>query len=232
MTQDTRAEKPFQKFVVPLILASVLAVSGCSGGFMSEEEPPESAYTEAEVYEVIDQAIADIAAVLPDFQGFNFRGQMWGDCTHNGEVVDGYTNVEISYTFNQEVSKTPLVRETYVDSLREFWTSKGYEITRDQATPDGENYSIEASREDGISYWYIVAPITGLKIFSGCVPSSPGSEMSEIAPPGVMESESEAVDAVAPFEGGVAMAPVGTIPWSREPEEPKASGSNLYNGQL
>lgn len=228
------------------IAAIVSAASACNGGIMGEE-PPESTYTEAEAFAPMESAATEAVAVLPDFPGFESRSWNELPCSHNGIDNSDYVNIEIRYGFNDADSMTPLVRETYVDSLREYWEIQGYEIHRDEPSGTGKYYSLEARREDGINLWYRVSGGVSLLIKSGCVPKSDGSEIQYIPPAGglapgskwdtvdiegvqgVPEGPSE--EATSPFEESESSSPAGMVPWAREPD-PAEDSPSAYEGLL
>jgi hypothetical protein len=157
------------------------------------EQPPKSIYTQAEAYGPMEEAVAELTEVLPGFPGFAFRG--WGEmpCSHNGIDDDRFTNVEVDYTFSRAVSDDPLVRETYVEVLRERWTAQGYEVHRDDRRVGAErvDHSLEARRADGINLWYRVGAVVGITVQSGCVPKSDKSEIDYIPPAGGVEPGGE-----------------------------------------
>lgn len=94
-------------------------------------QPHESTYTQAEAYEPMEQATLELIAVLPDFPGFEIRSWAETPCSHHGIDNSDYTNIEIRYSFSEEISKTALVGETYLEVLREYWN----ELGRDGARP-------------------------------------------------------------------------------------------------
>jgi hypothetical protein len=167
--------------------------------------PPESKYTQAEAYSPMESAAAEAVAALPDFPGFEQRS--WGEipCSHNGVDDPDYTNIEIRYDFSAETSGTDQVRAEFVDVLREFWTSQGYEITQDEETTRGDRLDrdISAVREDGITLWYRVAGYTGLMIQSGCVPASDEGEIEYVPPTGGIEPGSEGDKLTRYFPDGI-----------------------------
>lgn len=150
------------------------------------DNPPEPQYTQAEAYAPMEAAAADAVAVLPDFPGFKER--IWGElpATHNGIDVQGYTIVEITYVFPLPDSATPLIRETYLDVLREHWTALGYAITRDavKEKPDRTDRSLVAIRPDGIALWYWAAGYTVLRVQSGPVTTSDHDAIAYLPPTG------------------------------------------------
>lgn len=213
----------------------------------NEEEPPTSVYTEAEAFAPMEAEVAETVAALPDFPGFESRSWNELPCSHNGVDDEDYVNIEIRYGFDDADSATPLVRETFVDALRERWTELGYEIHRDNATPDGEHHAIEARRDDGINLWYRVATGVSLMVQSGCVPKSDPSEIQYIPPAGglVPGSKWDTIDidgvqglpeepteeAVSPFEESESASPAGMVPWNRDPD-PADHRPSPYDGQL
>lgn len=214
-----------------------------------EEEPPESNYTQAEVYAPMEAEVAEIVAALPDFPGFFSRSWSSVGCSHNGQDNYDYINVEINYTFDEGTSQEPLVRQEYVDVLRDYWTENGYDIHHDETTPDGVDHSIEARRDDGINFWYWVTGMVALKVQSGCVPRSDHSEIQYIPPSGgivpggpldIMNKledeiqgypEAPQEEATSPFTESESPSPTGMVPWAREPD-PIETGANPYEDQL
>jgi hypothetical protein len=199
------------------LAALIITVPACSAMEKEMDTPPESEYTQAEVYAPAEAAVAELVEVLPDFPGFAKRS--WGElpCSHNGVDDPGYTMVEIRYQFSAEDSATPLVNEQYVDILREHWTSLGYEISRDDSTEgDGGVYrDLKAITADGVSIWYSAAYLATFMVsFGGCVPVSEPGSIAYIPPSGGIKpgSEGDAVgdyfpdgiptqhEAIAPFE--------------------------------
>lgn len=199
------------------LAALIITVPACSAMEKEMDTPPESEYTQAEVYAPAEAAVAELVEVLPDFPGFAKRS--WGElpCSHNGVDVPGYTMVEIRYQFSAEDSATPLVNEQYVDLLREHWTSLGYEIARDDSTEgDGGVYrDLKVTTDEGVSIWYSAAYLATFMVsFGGCVPVSEPGTIEYIAPAGGIKpgSDGDAVgnyfpdgipaarEAVAPFE--------------------------------
>lgn len=199
---------------------AVLALaSGCAAVDGVLGAPPESAYTQAEAYAPMEEAVAEAVAVLPDFPGF--EGRDWHEltCSHGGVGDDEYTNIEIEYAFSVPDSETPLVRETYVDALREHWTGLGYEITRDESTEleDRTDHSLSAEREDGIGLTFWVTGRTVLRVNSGCVPVSDPGEFEYIAPAGGIQPGGEQDDVGRYFPDGIPTAHGAAAPFeSRE----------------
>lgn len=154
------------------------------------ETPPESKYTQAEIYEPMEAAIAASIEALPDFPGFGGRSWREMPCSHNGVDDPNYTSIEISYSFPAEVEESDLVRKQYVDVLRDHWTSLGYTITGDSAgeTNQGRlDHDLTAEVGDGISVWYQVWGKVLLNANSGCVPISDKSEIPYLPPLGGVE---------------------------------------------
>jgi hypothetical protein len=229
-------------------IVALAASSACSGGIMdNEEQPPASEYTEAQAFAPMVAEVAETVAALPDFPGFDSRSWNELPCSHNGIDNQDYVNIEIRYGFDDAASASPLVRETYVDTLRERWTELGYDIHREETTPDGEHTAIEARREDGINLWYRVAGGVSLLVQSGCVPKSEPGEIQYIPPAGgiVPGSKWDTIDidgvqgvpeepieeSASPFGDSGSASPPGMVPWSREPES-NESGPSSYDGQL
>lgn len=150
------------------------------------DNPPPSHYTQAEAYAPMEAALAEAVAALPDFPGFKER--IWSELppTHNGIDVPGYTIVEITYVFALPDSQTPLVRETYVEALREHWTGLGYALVRDavKEKPERIDRSLVATREDGVALWYWVAGYAVLRAHSGPVPVSDPADIEYVPPTG------------------------------------------------
>lgn len=225
------------------VFSALIGTTGCTGGIV-EEEPPESTYTQAEVYAPMEAEIAEIVQDLPDFPGFYSRTWSGLDCLHNGQADYDYINVEITYVFDEGTSLDPLVRQEYLDFLRSRWADQGYDVHRDEATPDGVNHSLEARRDDGINLWYRVAGLVGLTVQSGCVPVSDKSEIEYIQPAGGIEAGGPldlvttyfpdgipTSEAVSPFAESESASSAGMVPWVREPD-PIGMGANPFDDQL
>ncbi|MEU5872436.1 hypothetical protein AB0A73_12870 [Glycomyces sp. NPDC047369] len=182
------------KHLAPLTaLAAVVSLSACSSPGADMNHPPESEYTQAEAYAPMEAAAADAVLALPDFPGFDRR--IWTElpCSHDGIDDPEYTSIEIDYEFTLEDSESELVRETYAESLRDHWTSLGYEITDEYETERGDRVDrgLVVQREDGIVLWYRVVGIVSLTVQSGCVPVSDPSEIEYLPPTGGIEPGSE-----------------------------------------
>lgn len=238
-----------KRSLTTVFTAMTLALGGCT--FMPEEEVdrtlPEREFDNHEVYPIMEQLVADAVAEFPDFPGFSERRGMRQGCPDSrGNEIEGWVSIELSYAFDIPTSETEQVREEYTDILREAWTEAGYQINRDEASPTGENYNLEASRSDGITLWWRAWGLTGLTIQSGCVPIGGGDEKPDYIPPvgGVpldaehdpfgnsldptvyadadadAETSEEATDeaAVNPFDNPVAVegAPPGMNPFTNE----------------
>lgn len=155
---------------------------------------PESEYTQAEAYEPMEAAVADAVEALSNFPGFGQRSWSELPCSRNGVDDSDYTSIEITYQFSSENSESELVRQGYVDELRDYWTSLGYEITSDESKERASgriDHDLVAKRDDGITLWYSVWDISALIIQSGCVPVSDASEIEYIAPSGGIEPGGE-----------------------------------------
>lgn len=177
-------------FQYGLALSALIVMTGCSIGKDLMDTPPESEYTQAEVYAPMEAAIAEAAEMLPDFAGFASRRWSESPCSHNGLDDPDYTNVEISYALPSDFQESELVRTQYVDVLREHWTALGYEIRTDQSDEleDGRvDHDLTATREDGIDLWYQVWWKVNLIVSSGCVPVSDNADIEYIAPAGGIE---------------------------------------------
>lgn len=151
------------------------------------DQPPPSVYTQAEAYAPMEAAVADLVGALPDFPGFEKRVWAKNPCGHNGVDDPRYTNVEIEYRFSKTDSQNPLVRERYVDVLREYFTSLGYPIVADQESEarDRTDRDLIAFRpSDEVRIWYSVAYYTAVRVRSGCVPVSDLSEIEYVPPTG------------------------------------------------
>jgi hypothetical protein len=179
------------------ITAVLLAVaSGCSvaEGITGGEEPPESIYTQAEAYPAMEAAVAETVAVLPEFPGFEAR--LWLDhpCSHNGVDDPDYRSVEIEYQFSEANAQTPLVRDEYVEVLRDHWTEAGYEITLDDQLVGAdrtERSLIAYAEERELELFYRVAYTVSLVITSGCMPVSELGEFAYVPPQGGIEPGSQ-----------------------------------------
>lgn len=221
------------------IAAVATAVLLAAGGCMSPketEQPPDREFDQSEAWTRLEAAAAEAIEGLPDFPGFQERSLMVMGCGERDQYDVQWVSLELSYLFSEELSADPLTRETYLNLLREKWTDAGYDVHRDTKT-SGEppHYALEAMRPDGINYWYRAAGYTGLTLQSGCVkkvedwaPECP-EPLGGVAAENdyttqkyctTEDSTTEEADAVAPFEGGHAAAPLGTIPWqNRAPDE-------------
>jgi hypothetical protein len=173
------------------LLIGLLSVGFLAGGFIAvrtlmDNEPPESSYTQAEAYAPMERGVADIVSVLPDFPGFVARSWDENPCSHEGIDDDRYTDIEITYAFGREHAQDSLIREVYVDVLRDHWRQLGYEIYLDETNSGGSrtDRSIAARRDDGVSFWYRAWGRTTLIVQSGCVPRSDKSEIDYIPPAG------------------------------------------------
>lgn len=181
---------PRRRLLLPAALALAVAASACSIMENDMDTPPESEYTQAEVYAPAEAAVAELVASLPDFPGFEKRSWAQMPCSHDGVDDPDYTQVEIRYSFSEADSATPLVNERYVELLREQWTSLGYEITRDDAVEaEGGTYrDLMTVTGEGVSLWYSAAFIATLNVgFGGCVPVSEPGEIEYIPPSGGIE---------------------------------------------
>ena len=188
-----------------------------SAGSTDAEEPPEREFDETTALQRMQEAAAESITDLPDFPGFEVRGVFARDCVHEGKTDESYINYEMDYRFSEEISKDPLVRETYLDLLRQQWDTAGYDIHRDEQRGDNPpHHFLEARRPDGINLSYRVTGLTVLRIQSGCVKVVEGVEPECPDPlPNVTsendrgegcnhtttEYETEPANAVAPFEG-------------------------------
>ncbi|THV42425.1 hypothetical protein [Glycomyces buryatensis] len=151
------------------------------------ESPPETVYTQAQAYAPMEALAAATAAALPDFPGFERRS--WGEmpCSHDGIDIPGYTNIEIRYRFSLAHSGSELVREHYVQVLREHWGGLGYAFTEDSEDldPDGRiDRNLAVTLKDGITLWYRVWGYVGLLVQSGPVTISDVDEFQYIPPTG------------------------------------------------
>jgi len=193
---------------------------------------PEREFDNQEVYPLMEQLVAEAVAVLPDFPGFAERDGLLHECTdERGNEIEGWVSIELKYAFTDSASLTEQVRGEYTDILRDTWTEAGYDITWDEASPDGEDHNLEAARTDGLTLWWRVWGRTSLTIQSGCVPVGGGDQKPGYVPPvggvlpendpwgnyldptvyGTEEPSDESTDAaVNPFEGG--QAAVDTAP--------------------
>lgn len=155
--------------------------------------PPESEYTQAEAYAPMEAAAADAVAALPEFPGFESRGWYEMPCSHDGSDDPDYTNIEIAYEFSIEHSESDLVRERYVEVLRDHWTSQGYGIITDEETVRGGRVDRDllVERDDGIVLWYRVVGVVVLTIQSSCVPVSDRGDIEYIPPTGGIEPGGE-----------------------------------------
>lgn len=190
MRASTRLNRLPRTSVAVLAALVTLFATACSNTKEDmEAAPPESEYTQAEAYAPMEAAAAESAAAIEGFPGFESRS--WGEmpCSRNGVDDPNYTKIEIRYLFSLPDSGTDLVREEFVDTLRDHWTSLGYSITTDDSVEGAErtDRNLVAVREDGINLWYAVGGYVGLFIGSGCVPVSDKSEIEYIPPTGGVE---------------------------------------------
>jgi hypothetical protein len=213
------------RFAIAALLVVALAAACSNVEDTMEEAPPESVYTQAEAYAPMEAAAAESVASLADFPGFEQRS--WGElpCSHNGIDDPDYTKIEIRYRFSLPASGSDLVREQYVDALREYWAGQGYAITTDDAVegPERTDRNLVAVREDGISLWYAVGGYVGLFIGSGCVPVSDKGEIEYIPPTGGIEPGGKGDNVGEYFPEG--------IPASREVVNP-FDAPETYEDQL
>jgi hypothetical protein len=172
--------------LITALITMTIALGGCT--FMPDEDEtlPEREFDNHEVYPIMEQLVADAVAEFPDFPGFSQRrGTLQGCPDSRGNEIEGWVSIELSYAFDEQTSQTELVRQQYTDALREAWTEAGYQINWDEASPDGSQYNLEASRSDGITLWWRAWGLTGLTVQSGCVPTGDGTEKPDyIAPAG------------------------------------------------
>ena len=186
---------------VLVVVVLGIVVAGCGVMGMSDE-PPETEYNQAEAYGPMEQAVRDTIEVLPDFPGFSARGWYELPCSHNGIDDPDYTNIEITYSFGWDLSEDPMIREEYIDVLREHWEEQGYAVRTDDGDGAGF-YNLSVTREDGISLWYQVWGMVNLVVQSGCVPVSDMSEIDYIPPAGGIEPGSDGDGADEYFPEGI-----------------------------
>lgn len=175
------------------------------------DAPPDSPYTQADVYAPAEAAVAAIVEVLPDFPGFERRS--WGElpCSRNGIDDPNYTQVEVRYQFSKADSATPLVNERYVEELRERWTSLGWPILRDSAVDgaSGVYRDLKTVTPDGVSVWYSAAFIATFMVgFGGCVPRSAPGDIPYIPPSGGVVPGGKGDKVSRYFPGGIPIAAV------------------------
>lgn len=233
------------RIVIPFT-ALVLTGACMSTGLTDDERPPEREFDQSTGWNRMEEAAAEAIDGLPDFPGFEVRHMQTLECTHEGVADEEYINLELSYEFSEDVSKDPLVRETYLELLRDKWEQANYDIHRDQPSGTGKNHSLEAQRPDGINYWYWVAGLTQLKIQSGCMKAVEGWSPECPEPLGGVTPENdqaakryckaddptEKTDAIAPFEGTQAGGPTGVIPWSHGTDEAAKPVLDRYQDEL
>ncbi|MFC4334043.1 hypothetical protein [Salininema proteolyticum] len=157
-------------------------------------------YTQAEALPLMEEEAAAAVEAIPDFPGFSGRGWRASTSDVNNEFKDGYTDLEISYMFDREVGHTQPVREELGKLLRDHWEERGYEIHGEKSQEDDRfgttDYSVMATRSDGINLWFRVLDRVSLKIsYRGAKESEPG-EVPYIAPVGGIDpgGEKDVVD--------------------------------------
>lgn len=230
------------RIVIPFT-ALVLTGACMSTGSTDDERPPEREFDQSTGWNRMEEAAAEAIDGLPDFPGFEARHMQTLECTHEGVADEEYINLELSYEFSEDVSKDPLVRETYLELLRDKWEQANYDIHRDRPSGTGKNHSLEARRPDGINYWYWVAGLTQLKIQSGCMkavedwsPECP-EPLGGVAPENDQAAKrycgtddtTEEADAIAPFEG----SPAAVVPFSTDSTRREIEGTpGPFEGQL
>lgn len=144
---------------------------------------PEREFDNHEVYPIMEQLVADSVAVLPDFPGFALRKGSFLNCEKEGEIYDDWVAIELRYTFSEADSGREPLRTQYTDTLRDYWTEVGYEITRDEPNRSGTQYALEATAPGGIGLWWEVAGTMFLTIQTGCVPVGNGQRVTDYIPP-------------------------------------------------
>ncbi|SDE43678.1 hypothetical protein [Glycomyces harbinensis] len=183
---------------------------------------PELEFNRGEAFLRMDEAVAQTIEGLPNFPGFQQRTTLKLECAEEGRE-----SYEVNYTFPEETIGSDLVTKEYFAVLKEYWPSIGWEVHGERDDVDGDIADIQATRPDGVNVWYsnvlgqIVIhsqvaciepegePVCGPPL-GGVTPENDSTKDCVIETP--EESESESVDAIAPFRGaGAAM-----IPWSRE----------------
>lgn len=164
--------------VAVVLVSAVVTIGACMSSNRDESPiyPPEREFDQTTAWELMHEAAAEAIADLPDFPGFEIRTVKLHYCEQFGETGEEYVSYDLAYEFSEEVSKDPLVRETYVDLLREKWNQAGYDIHRDEPSGTGKYYSIEATRPDGMNLYYRVAGLTVLHIQTGCIESVGGKD--------------------------------------------------------
>ncbi|THV40636.1 hypothetical protein [Glycomyces buryatensis] len=218
-----RTSRSLRGSIIQVVAA--LAVVTLTGACMPSERevqyPPEREFDQTTAWQRLEDAAAEAIADLPDFPGFDVRTMMVTNCEQYGENGTEYVQLDLTYKFSEEVSQDQLVRETYVDLLREKWNASEYNVHRDeQRGEDPPYYSIEAQRPDGINYWYWAAGYVVFHIQSGCIKATEdgGNPPCPLPLGGVTREndratkfcdsigmvypgEEESADAIAPFEG-------------------------------
>ncbi|THV27562.1 hypothetical protein [Glycomyces paridis] len=169
------------------------------------DTPPASEYTQAEAYAPVETAAAEAVAALHDFPGFEQRSWAEMPCSRRGVDDPDYTNIEVRYRFSIADSQTDLVRQQYVDSLREHWIGKGYRIVTDDAVEGTTrtDRNLVAHRADGVTLWYNVSGYVGLYIQSGCVPTSDIADIQYIPPTGGIRPGGKGDKVEEYFPGGI-----------------------------
>ncbi|GAA1676898.1 hypothetical protein GCM10009830_24600 [Glycomyces endophyticus] len=163
---------------------------------MDQDPPPERDFDEAAAYPLMEQAVLDTIAGLPDFPGFKTRTYYSPeDCEEAlGEQYKGWVSLEIAYTFDGPDSESELVRTTYTDLLREQWTAAGYDLHQDSIDSATGRGSLEAKRQDGINLWWAVSGSVSLAVQTGCIPATEGFDKPDYLPPagGVLPENDQA----------------------------------------
>ncbi|QSB04415.1 hypothetical protein [Natronoglycomyces albus] len=171
-----------------------------SDGRSGFEPPPEREFDQVMAYGLMEEEVRSWVETIDDFIGFETRIYRTQDCYGPQMQETDFVRIEINYRFSRDDSKLPIVREEYLEAIREHWDKQGYNIHTEDIRGDGEFHSLEARRPDGINLWYSVANISSLKVQSGCVRGSLDIEEPYIPPAGGVPPQNDPLRNNPPYE--------------------------------